>query len=310
MYRARYIFSILFLNLFLSSFLLALEREEQPNVSFRTLSMPSDRSMDEAGTASPLYELENIFYRRLTKFIETTENRENSLAYSDMIYSLRKAFESQKAKNRILSFDGGGVRGALSLQLWLLIQQEIIQKLKDGRETADLRSILEKTNEFQGGIDGPATPQNLLSIHGVYEKDGRGILPTPTLIQALVTGTSTGAIAGVSLVVKDPDDPTKPRYTTEETLKFYQDDAPDIFSCWSWDNCLGNLKCQGASFYANVCSYICCGGCCACCYNCWGLWGPKHGNATLKNKFRDRLSYTTPQSKKHVNLKIDTDEQQ
>lgn len=73
-----------------------------------------------------------------------------------------------------------------------------------------------------GGVRGLVPARILQEIE---ERTGK---PIAELFD-LIGGTSTGAIVAGGLVVPDPDDPTKPKYTAQEVKNFYYRYSPKIF---------------------------------------------------------------------------------
>ena len=120
-------------------------------------------------------------------------------------------------------------------------------------------------------------------IHGI-----NGLIPFHKLV-ASATGTSTGALALGGLTLRDPENPEQARYSTQDMIDFYKNRGPEIFSCWSFENCRNNWCCKAPSWRKAVVKWLLCCGCCGCCRNGNGLFGPKYGNEPLETILQEQF---------------------
>ncbi len=95
---------------------------------------------------------------------------------------------------RVLSLDGGGIRGLLSAHILAALEKKLNEKWAAQR----------------GGA--PGRPLRLAQFFD------------------LVAGTSTGGILACTLLCPDPKDPISPRYSAQEAVALYRDHGREIFS--------------------------------------------------------------------------------
>jgi patatin-like phospholipase/acyl hydrolase len=95
---------------------------------------------------------------------------------------------------RILSLDGGGIRGLLSAHFLAALEKRINDRWKN---------------------DNPGkTPDRPLRVTDYFD---------------MVAGTSTGGILGCLLLSPDPNHPDTPKYTAEDAVGLYRDNGKAIF---------------------------------------------------------------------------------
>ncbi len=101
---------------------------------------------------------------------------------------------SKKRLYRILSLDGGGIRGLLSAHILAALEQKLNEKWtsKHGQP-----------------------PERPLRLAQFFD---------------LIAGTSTGGILACAILCPDPQDLTSPRYSAREAISLYRDYGRQIFS--------------------------------------------------------------------------------
>jgi patatin-like phospholipase/acyl hydrolase len=95
---------------------------------------------------------------------------------------------------RILSLDGGGIRGLLSAHI--------------------LAALEKRLNERWAQQNPGKTPDRPIQVTDYFD---------------MIAGTSTGGILGCLLLTPDPTNPDKPRYTAEDAVGLYRDNGKEIF---------------------------------------------------------------------------------
>lgn len=115
------------------------------------------------------------------------------------VVTINTATTDRSQQVRILSIDGGGVRGLIAAIV-----------------LADLE-----------------------------ERTGKAIVD----LFDVVIGTSTGALVACALCTPSPTDRQRPRYTARDIVKFYRDEAANIFRPLSWSRWLGQCGTLGGPKY-------------------------------------------------------------
>ena len=120
--------------------------------------------------------------------------------------------EADEPYYNILTVDGGGIRGIISAACLSNIEAEAYEY-----------AISKEEYKQRGSKSLPKFFHDDKIIHTAYLFD-------------MLAGTSTGSILSAGLVVKDPDNDKKPRYTAHQGMQVFIDGAKFIFTSngWRW----------------------------------------------------------------------------